>query len=42
MEIVVGTSMGFLYVLDQKGIPLDGWPIQVRLYLLILAYTEGY
>ena len=30
MEIIMGTSMGFLYVMDHKGIPLDGWPIQVR------------
>ncbi|KAF5841733.1 hypothetical protein DUNSADRAFT_11513 [Dunaliella salina] len=29
MEVVVGTSMGFLYVLDHLGKPLDGWPLQM-------------
>ncbi len=30
LEVVVGTSMGFLYVLSGKtGSPLPGWPIQV-------------
>lgn len=30
LEVVVGTSMGFLYVLDAKtGNALDGWPIQM-------------
>lgn len=31
LEVVLGTSMGFLYVLDATtGNPLTGWPIQVR------------
>ena len=29
MEIVVGTSEGFLYVLDHEGNVLPGWPIQM-------------
>lgn len=30
LEVIVGTSMGFLYVLDAKtGDALDGWPIQM-------------
>lgn len=29
MEIVVGTSVGFLYVLDSAGEPLEGWPVQM-------------
>ncbi|KAL6763316.1 hypothetical protein V8C86DRAFT_347755 [Haematococcus lacustris] len=29
MEIVVGTSMGFLYVLDHMGQALEGWPLQM-------------
>ncbi|KAG2425141.1 hypothetical protein HXX76_013895 [Chlamydomonas incerta] len=29
LEVVVGTSMGFAYVLDCKGNPLPGWPIQM-------------
>ncbi|EFJ48005.1 hypothetical protein VOLCADRAFT_117761 [Volvox carteri f. nagariensis] len=29
LEVVVGTSMGFLYVLDHKGDPVPGWPIQM-------------
>ncbi|GIL89184.1 hypothetical protein Vretimale_18615 [Volvox reticuliferus] len=29
LEVVVGTSMGFLYVLDAKGAPVAGWPIQM-------------
>ncbi|KAI8106939.1 hypothetical protein M9434_001589 [Picochlorum sp. BPE23] len=30
LEVIVGTSMGFLYVLDAKtGNALDGWPIQM-------------
>lgn len=30
LEVVVGTSMGFLYVLDPKtGDALEGWPIQM-------------
>lgn len=29
LEIVVGTSMGFLYVLDHKGETREGWPIQM-------------
>ncbi|KAG2483407.1 hypothetical protein HYH03_017715 [Edaphochlamys debaryana] len=29
MEIVMGTSMGFLYVLDCKGTPVAGWPKQM-------------
>lgn len=29
LEIVMGTSMGFLYVLDHDGSPREGWPIQM-------------
>ncbi|DBA92804.1 TPA: hypothetical protein ACH3X1_002991 [Trebouxia sp. C0004] len=29
MEIVVGTSMGFLYVLDCEGRSMAGWPLQM-------------
>ncbi|GFR46133.1 hypothetical protein Agub_g7648 [Astrephomene gubernaculifera] len=29
LEVVVGTSMGFLYVLDHTGSPLPGWPLQM-------------
>ncbi|PNH12688.1 hypothetical protein TSOC_000387 [Tetrabaena socialis] len=29
LEVVVGTSMGFLYVLDHTGSPLPGWPVQM-------------
>ena len=29
LEIVVGTSVGFVYVLDQNGTSLPGWPIQM-------------
>jgi outer membrane protein assembly factor BamB len=29
MEILVGTSVGFVYALDHKGSPLPGWPIQM-------------
>ncbi|KAA6427087.1 MAG: defective in exine formation DEX1, partial [Trebouxia sp. A1-2] len=29
MEIVVGTSMGFLYVLDCEGRSVAGWPLQM-------------
>ncbi|GMH39270.1 hypothetical protein BSKO_07168 [Bryopsis sp. KO-2023] len=29
MEIIVGTSQGFLYVLDHKGRNREGWPIQM-------------
>jgi hypothetical protein len=29
MEIIMGTSMGYLYVLDCTGAPRKGWPIQV-------------
>ncbi|WIA09420.1 hypothetical protein OEZ85_008825 [Tetradesmus obliquus] len=29
MEVVVGTSVGFVYVLDSKGSTRPGWPIQM-------------
>jgi len=29
LEIIVGTSVGFLYVLDSKGEPREGWPVQM-------------
>ncbi|KAG1675745.1 hypothetical protein FOA52_012401 [Chlamydomonas sp. UWO 241] len=29
MDVVIGTSMGFLYVLDCMGEPRAGWPIQM-------------
>eukprot|EP00798_Chlamydomonas_sp_ICE-L_P007322 gene7322-442_t len=29
LEIVVGASMGFLYVLNHKGNALEGWPMQM-------------
>ncbi|MEW5304838.1 MAG: hypothetical protein WDW36_007421 [Sanguina aurantia] len=29
LEVVVGTSMGFLYVLNSDGSPREGWPIQM-------------
>lgn len=29
MEIVVGTSQGFVYVLNHKGENREGWPIQM-------------
>lgn len=29
LEVVVGTSVGFLYVLDAAGQPLPGWPRQM-------------
>eukprot|EP00891_Asterochloris_glomerata_P005963 jgi/Astpho2/5963/e_gw1.00080.8.1_t len=29
LEIVLGTSMGFLYVLDCQGNPREGWPLQM-------------
>ena len=28
-EIIVGTSVGFVYVLDQNGTSVPGWPIQM-------------
>ena len=28
-EIVVGTSVGFVYVLDQNGTSMSGWPVQM-------------
>jgi len=35
MEIIVGTSMGFLYVLSNEGDPLPGWPILVCVYVCV-------
>ena len=29
MEIIVGTSVGFVYVLDATGAPRPGWPLQM-------------
>jgi len=29
LDVVVGTSVGFLYVLDNKGEPMEGWPVQM-------------
>ncbi|KAK9815165.1 hypothetical protein WJX73_009335 [Symbiochloris irregularis] len=29
MEILIGTSMGFLYVMDALGKPKEGWPVQM-------------
>lgn len=29
LEIIVGTSVGFLYVLDNTGQPREGWPVQM-------------
>lgn len=29
LEVVVGTSMGWLYVLDDTGAPRKGWPVQM-------------
>jgi len=29
MEIILGTSVGFLYALDHTGEPLEGWPVQM-------------
>lgn len=28
-EIIVGTSMGFIYVLDHLGNTMPGWPVQM-------------
>lgn len=33
MEVVVGTSMGFLYMLDHLGKAVEGWPLQVWVHL---------
>lgn len=29
LEIVIGTSVGFVYVLDSAGNPRQGWPVQM-------------
>ena len=29
LEVIMGTSMGFLYVLDSEGKPRAGWPLQM-------------
>ncbi|MCZ6677955.1 MAG: FG-GAP-like repeat-containing protein, partial [Candidatus Poribacteria bacterium] len=39
-EIVVGTEGGELYLLDHKGIPLDGWP-QEELGTIVAAPAIG-
>ena len=29
LEVILGTSMGFLYVLNADGSNADGWPLQM-------------
>lgn len=29
MEIIIGNSVGFIYILDCEGSPMDGWPKQI-------------
>jgi len=29
MEVILGTSVGFVYVLDSWGSPRPGWPLQM-------------
>ncbi|KAK9842442.1 hypothetical protein WJX81_000368 [Elliptochloris bilobata] len=29
LEVVIGTSMGYVYVLDSEGVAREGWPVQM-------------